>query len=90
MLKTQEPKYDAVNGRIVNRASGKAIPDDEPVFILRASDRKAAKALAYYLRQCDDSDHRSAIRQRLADFMSFDEQHPERMKEPNTASSNAN
>lgn len=44
----QEPKYTVRGGRIVNRASGEAIPDDEPVFILRARDVLAIDALVAY------------------------------------------
>lgn len=37
LSQAQEPKYTASskNGRLVNRASGDAIPDTEPVFIFR-------------------------------------------------------
>lgn len=51
MTTTNEPKYKIVNGKIVNRASGEAIPDDEPIFILRARDKHALATLeAYHLQ----------------------------------------
>ena len=37
-----EPKYQIVGDKIVNRASGEAIPEDEPVIIFRARDVHAA------------------------------------------------
>lgn len=82
----QEPKYDAVDGRIVNRASGEAIPDDEPVFIFRARDRHALEAIRRYSYTVSDPAHRDAIRLRMRDFENFWDDHPERMKEPDTAS----
>ena len=88
MLKTQEPKYDAVDGRIVNRASGEPIPDDEPIFVFRARDVKALHALRAYFGHCTDTHHMAAVTQRIEDFKAFAQTHPERMKEPDTASSN--
>lgn len=89
----QEPKYDVTEqGRLVNRASGQPIPDDEPVFIFRARDLFAASALNAYLRAlcAADSemighDHRHAIRNRVRDFERFAQQNPHRMKIPDTA-----
>ena len=90
MKPTQEPKYDVnIAGQICNRATGEPIPDDEPVFIFRARDRKARKALVDYLHACDDDGHRDAIEKRVIDFTRFAERHPDRMKEPDTVSANA-
>lgn len=85
MKTEQEPKYTTnADGRIVNRASGEAIPDDEPVFIFRARDRHAAAALLAYLQLCDDPDHLDAVQKRIGHFRLFAEQYPERMKEPDS------
>lgn len=99
MLKTQEPKYNAyvfdANGdmqalepdyelRIVNRVSGEPIPDDEPIFILRARDIHALDTLADYHDRCDDIGHSQAVVSRIRNFEDFKKQHPERMKEPDT------
>lgn len=83
----QEPKYDAVDGRIVNRATGVPIPDDEPVFVLRAKDANAARTLRAYHMNCHDPKHRAVVARRIADFERFAEDHPDRMKQPDTASS---
>lgn len=84
---SQEPKYttSAKDGRLVNRATGKPIPDDEPVFILRAQDVHAVEALQAYLESVDDVDHAGAVQARLDAFDAFADAHPERMKSPDTA-----
>jgi hypothetical protein len=84
----QEPKYRAEGGRIYNRASGAQIPDDEPVFILRARDTTAVATLLHYYqghRLCQNDQHADAVLQRLRDFQQFQREHPERMKYPDTA-----
>lgn len=84
MLKSQESKFDAVDGKLVNRATGVAIPDDEPVFVLRAKDSRALQALWSYLNVCKDDYHRAAIRARIKQFTVFAANHPDRMQEPTT------
>ncbi len=84
MDKSQEPKYDAIDGKIVNRATGQPIPDDEPIFILRGKDLKAAKALRAYHMTCENVEHRKVVAQRIEDFERFAQEHPDRMKLPDT------
>jgi len=82
----QEPKYTTTrHGRLVNRSSGVPIPDDEPVFVLRAKDRNAAKALEAYMQSCANADHRAVAKSRVLDFLEFAARHPERMKEPDSS-----
>ena len=86
----QEPKYTVSqkDGRLVNRATGKPIPDDEPVFVLRAQDVKAIYALQAYLSHVagsGDIRHVSVVNARIANFIDFANAHPERMKTPDTA-----
>jgi hypothetical protein len=80
----QEPKYDVRDGSIINRATGEAIPDDEPVFIFRAKDIRAVGILKRYQQGCTDPAHREAISQRIADFEEFARTQYGRMKEPDT------
>lgn len=83
----QEPKYRAEGGRIFNRASGEQIPDDEPVFILRARDSTAVATLLHYYmghRACQNDAHADAVLRRVHDFHRFIKDHPERMKYPDT------
>lgn len=80
----QEPKYEFIVGGVRNRASGEIIPADEPVFVFRARDIWAARAISRYADMVGDQTHREVIRQRVADFRNFAAAHPERMKEPDT------
>lgn len=82
----QEPKYDVTtDGKIINRLSREVIPDDEPVMIFRARDKNAAPMIAYYRKLCSDPQHKEIVGERLHDFIDFIHEHPERMKEPDTA-----
>jgi hypothetical protein len=67
---------------LVNRVSGQAIPEDEPVFIFRARDRKALAAILYYRGLCDDEHHRAAITETIEAFEEYQRTHPETVKEP--------
>jgi hypothetical protein len=91
----QEPKYriETHGGerepQIVNRKTDDAIPDDEPVFILRARDRLAIEAMRAYFKEADDdldtpTEHCQAIYARLKDFSDFRKNNPSRMKTPDT------
>lgn len=87
LLQQQEPKYtiSSKHGRLVNRSTGKAIPDDEPVFILRAQDVLALHAMHAYSLLIVDETHANVVEQRIADFLRFATAHPERMKTPDSA-----
>jgi len=81
----QEPKY-AINasGQLFNRITGEVIPNDEPVFILRARDKNAALAIAYYKKLCCNKDHQATVNDRLHQFVDYAHEHPECMKEPDS------
>ena len=89
MLPSQEPKYGIHDGRIVNRASGEAIPDDEPIFIFRAKDRLAVRILTAYFSAIEDAEHARTVAARLEDFKRFAKEHPGRMKDPDTRTTQA-
>lgn len=80
----QEPKYCICDGKITNRQSGKAIPPEEPIFILRARDIHAVELLGHYLNRVQDDHHASVVDARIKHFRDFAEKYPERMKEPDT------
>ena len=66
-----------------------SIPDDEPVFILRASDVHAAAAIAYYQSLCVadrevGNAHASDMEQVRQRFTSWRAANPGRMKVPDT------
>ncbi len=93
MIKLQEPKYDAVltrgdnsrQTRLINRETGEAIPDDEPIFIFRARDKHARDVLLQYSLLVADENHRRVILQRCGHFDQFAQNHPDRMHEPDSA-----
>ena len=93
----QEPKYTVNGTHIVNRATGEVIPHDEPVFIMRAKDRHAQAVLQRYLTLILQSDnatsreqlhdyspHYKAVEIRLRQLRAFADEHPDRMKYPDT------
>jgi hypothetical protein len=71
-----------LDGRVVSRSSGEHIPDDEPIFVLRAKDRLAVRTLTTYFSAIEDPEHDRAVAARLEDFKRFAREHPERMKDP--------
>lgn len=75
-------KFAWVDGRFVNRVSGEAIPDDEPVIIFRARDWHALDVLGFYQALADDPHHVRAIQDRINEFQAFKDEHGDRMKEP--------
>jgi hypothetical protein len=84
MLAMQESKYDAIDGRLVNRATGVPIPDDEPVFVLRAKDLHALTAIQAYATVLPPGPHHEAVVTRMFEFDAFRYGKPERMREPDT------
>lgn len=80
----QEPKYGiGERGRLINRASGQTIPDEEPVFILRAQDQLAMAALTYYRQLLvDTARNTDPLDERILAFSGFRDAFPERMKLP--------
>ncbi len=78
----QERKYKILNGELVKRIGEKPIPDDEPLFIFRAQDRKALAVLVGYNMILDDLNQKAKVTKTINDFRRFQEEHPDRMKEP--------
>ena len=91
MQKKQEPKYMIVatadGYMLANRASGETIPYDEPVMIFRARDVHAAEIIREYAGRVAEPEHRAVVLERAADFEQFAADHPNQMKEPDTARS---
>ncbi len=79
-------KYEARDGQIVKKLTGEPIPEDEPIFILRARDRLALGAIAKYyeaavLDNCTEY-HLHGIHSAIVAFGEFTQRYPERMKQP--------
>ena len=81
-----DTKYKIENGQIVNRKTGKPVPEDEPVFLLRASDQNALQVMAYYNSLCHNTGHKLALAESVYAFQEFAKNHPERVKEPSEKS----
>ena len=84
---SQERKYDIIDNKIVNRATGIPIPDDEPIMIFRGKDKKTIKMLYYYLGYCTNLLHRKVIQGRIDDFKAFQNENPDIVKEPDSDAS---
>lgn len=78
----EDRKFKFVDGRFVNRVSGEAIPEDEPVILFRARDRKALPRLRDYRDACDDPHQKRAVQDRIDEFEAYQAAHPDRVKEP--------
>jgi len=77
-----ETKYCIREGRLVNRQSGEAIPDDEPVFVLRAQDLHAIEAIRFYRGVCQNREHKERITEVVDRFATFKNDYPARVREP--------
>lgn len=77
-----ERKYKILNGQLVKRNGEKPIPENEPLFILRAKDRKALPALVAYNIILDNLDQKAEVTKSVNDFRKFQENNPEKMQEP--------
>lgn len=77
-----ERKYKIRDGKIVKKSNEVPIPDDEPIFILRAKDRKALPALLAYNMILDKLTQKAAVTKCINDFRAFQEKNLEKMGEP--------
>jgi len=78
----RERKYKIDDNRLVRRADGVPVPDDEPLFIMRAQDKYALSIIIAYHAICTNLEHKSDINKSMQDFRDFRDKHPERIKEP--------
>jgi len=77
-----ERKYKILDNRIVKKDNEVPIPDNEPLFIFRAKDRKALSALIAYNMILDNLDQKAEVTKSINDFRRFQEDNPEKMGEP--------
>lgn len=78
-----------IDGKIINTQTGKAIPHDEPIFIIRARDKRARAALLWYrrllgkdLQHCENELHAAGVLERVKEFYDYTLDHPDLIKEP--------
>lgn len=77
-----ERKYMIMDGQLVKRSNQVKVPDNEPVFIFRAKDRKALPILVAYNMILDNLDQKAQVTKSINDFRRFQEEYPEKMAEP--------
>lgn len=85
-MRKLDEKFHVDGDKIVKTSNGEAIPDDEPVFLIRARDRLAIRALYAYQAlsandHCNDY-HFEHLNKDIKAFEQFAKDHPERMKQP--------
>lgn len=85
-MRLLDGKFKIENDQIVKISNGEVIPEDEPVMLFRARDWNALGTIHDYLRRClkdGCTDYQiTGIRERIAAFGSFKDEHAERMKQP--------
>jgi len=77
-----ERKYKIKDGRLVKKSNEVPIPENEPLFIFRAKDKKALSALVAYNMILDRLDQKESVTKSINDFRDFQEKNPELMQEP--------
>jgi hypothetical protein len=80
-------EYDERSGiQIVNAASGEAIPEDEPKFLLRGRDTLSFLLLLRYYSLCEEEGctphHMKGVSRASEEFAQFRRNNPGRMKQP--------
>jgi hypothetical protein len=69
------------------------IPDDEPVIVFRARDSRTRGVLAHYLKLCEQGGspirHLRLVTEALATFTRWQEQNPDKVREPDSERSRA-
>jgi hypothetical protein len=85
-MRSIDGKFSTDGGKIFNTVSGEEIPEDEPLFLLRARDNNALFAITAYLNECEEVGcndlHLAGIAKIRQRFMDFAVNHPSRMKQP--------
>jgi hypothetical protein len=85
-VKRIDSKFHIDGDRIVKTANGEAIPEDEPLFLMRARDRLAIPMLRIYeqlsrVDGCNDY-HFDKLSRTIGEFEDFARTNPGRMKQP--------
>ena len=79
-------KFEIKDNQLVFKSTGEAIPEDEPVFILRACDIQALCTLRVYQSSMRPvTENWKGIQNVMNDFVVFREANPGKMKPPSEA-----
>jgi hypothetical protein len=78
--------YSRKHGRVTTER--KEVPDDEPVFVIRAADALACPLLSAYYNLCGENgaaaEHTASVEAEYTRFADWQEAHPDRVKVPDT------
>ena len=75
-----DPKYDILEGKLWHRAGAYAVPDEEPVMIIRGKDPVAIRMIEAYIASNPDEAHVQSATERLNAFREYQEKYPERAR----------
>ncbi len=78
--------FHVENDRLIKTSNGQAVPEDEPIFLIRGRDRLALETLRHHreiaaLDGCTQY-YMDGMDRVIDKFIRFNEEHPERMKQP--------
>lgn len=89
-----DPRATVQVPRIVESATWEWVPDDEPLFLIRARDRNALAMLRYYELICGQdncsSSYMRRIRERIEAFERYAREHEDLMRQPGLPPRNSN
>ncbi len=72
-----------ITAQLAFQGTDEVIPEDEPVFILRASDRQASSILRVYQSKMRPSDNCwKGLQAVIEEFTHFRQDNPDKMKQP--------
>ena len=85
-MRVIDPKFHIERERIIKTSNGEEIPNDEPLFLIRARDNLAVAMLKAYLHLSAKADCTSyqilGVAERISAFERFAYNNPKRMKQP--------
>jgi hypothetical protein len=79
-------RFKVENDKIIKISNGEILTEDEPLFLLRARDHLALKALLFYADLCaleDCTDYQlDSLHEMLTEFHNYRLNNPDKMKQP--------
>lgn len=86
LRRTIDAKFHVEGSQIIKTPSGEVVPEDEPLWLVRARDYLAVPMLEHYVKLCEldgCTDYQlDGIRQHVEAFKQFAAYHADRMKQP--------
>lgn len=76
-----DTKYTIVNGKLWHREGNYAVPDEEPIVVLRGKDPVALRLIAMYLECGPDESHRASMENNLRLFAEYQQKYPQRTRQ---------